>query len=180
MSGRLLLSALALALVWMIRGSLESGLNIHLLGTMLVTLVYGWRIGIVVMAMVCSLASAWGNIPVQNLGLTILLHAIGGVSFCYLFFLVVEARLHRHLFIYLYVSAFLGSALNYVLMGTVSCVLLAMAGIYSWDLLRSEFLPYYYLMSFSEAFLSCGLLTLAVVYRPDWVYSFRDERYLSR
>ena len=63
--------------------------------------------------------------------------------------------------------------------GTVSALLLASHPAYDWRSLAQEYLPYYYLMSFAEAFVTCGLITLFVVYRPHWVYSFRDERYLK-
>ncbi len=85
----------------------------------------------------------------------------------------------RHLFIYLFLSAFFGSAINFIIVGTVSALLLAIFGAYDWHMLVYEFLPYYYLLGFAEAFITCGLITVFVVYRPKWVFSFRDERYLK-
>lgn len=162
----------------MLRASLPSGLNAHLLGTMLITLMLGWRLGVLAMTLVCLLVSLWGNSPLVNLGVTVLINAYLAVSICYLFFLVIEALLPRHLFIYLLLSAFFGSAINFIIVGTVSVLLLALFHAYDWHMLTHEFLPYYYLLSFAEAFISCGLITVFVVYRPEWVYSFRDERYL--
>ena len=174
-----LVSILFLSLIWMIRAGLDSGLNIHLSGGMLITLMFGWRLGILAMSLVCVCVSLWGNSLASHLGLAILINAYLSVSLCYLFFLLIEAFLPRNLYIYLYLSAFFGSALSFIIAGTVSALLLALYAAHDWRVLVNEYLPYYYLMSFAEAFVTCGLITLFVVYRPHWVYSFRDERYLK-
>ena len=174
-----LTSIFLLSLIWMMRASLNSGLNVHLLGSMLITLMFGWRLGILAMTLVCILVSLWGHSAFFNLGFAILINAYFSVSICYLFFLIIEAFLPRNLYIYLYLSAFFGSALNFILTGTVSVIFLGLFNAYEWHILLNDYLPFYYLMSFAEAFVTCGLVTLFVVYRPQWVYSFRDERYLQ-
>ena len=172
-------SILCLSLIWMIRARLDSGLNIHLSGAMLITLMFGWRLGILAMTLVCVCVSLWGNSLASHLGLAVLINAGLSVSLCYLFFLLIEAFLPRNLYIYLYLSAFFGAALSFIITGTVSALLLARHPAHDWRALAHEYLPYYYPMRFAEAFVTCGLITLFVVYRPHWVYSFRDERYLQ-
>jgi uncharacterized membrane protein len=56
---------------------------------------------------------------------------------------------------------------------------LAMAGAYQSDFLLYEALPFYFLLSWSEAFTSGLLIAILVVYRPHWVASFDDARYLN-
>ncbi len=169
----------ALAAMWMLRAEIDSGLNVHVLGTMLFTLMFGWRLGIVGLSLVCVLISLWGNSLAVNLGMAILLNALVGATVCYAVFLIVEKFLPNNFYIYLYVSAFFGAALNYCLIATLSVLLLGMYGAQSWSTLINDYLPFLYLMSFSESFVTCGLLTIFVVYRPEWVFSFRDERYLK-
>ncbi len=172
-------SVFALAVVWMIRASIDNGMNIHILGTMLFTLMFGWRLGVLGISLVSLLVCLWGNILPANLAAMILINAVFAVTFCYFIFLVIEAVLPHNLYIYLYLSAFFGSALSYSLTGTLSAALLGLFGAQSWSFLIDVYLPLYYLMSFAESFLTCGLLTMFVVYRPAWVFSFRDERYLT-
>jgi uncharacterized membrane protein len=52
-------------------------------------------------------------------------------------------------------------------------------GLYSADHLLKEYLPVYLLMAWGEAFLTGMLVTLMVVWKPAWVATFSDERYLS-
>ena len=54
-----------------------------------------------------------------------------------------------------------------------------MAGAYEWEYLSGEYLPYFLLLAFSEAWLSGMVMTLFVVYRPNWVLTFDDSRYLT-
>ncbi|MCG8378524.1 MAG: energy-coupling factor ABC transporter permease [Proteobacteria bacterium] len=174
-----MISILSLSLVWMMRASLDSGLNIHLSGAMLFTLMFGWRLGVLGMTLTCILVSLWGNSLLANIGLAIIINAYISISFCYLYFLIVETFFPRNLYIYLFVTSFFGSALIYILSGCISILVLLLFNIYSYTQILNEYLPYYFLLSFAEAFITCGLITLFVVYRSKWVYSFRDEKYLS-
>jgi uncharacterized membrane protein len=55
-----------------------------------------------------------------------------------------------------------------------------LAGTYPVAYLLDEYLPYFLLLGFSEGWLSGMVITLFVVYRPQWVASFEDARYLGR
>ncbi len=168
-----------IGLFWMIRASLPSGLNVHLLGSMLFTLMFGWRLGILGMSLVSVLVYVWGNSLPENLGLSVLINAYFSITFCYVCFLIVESFLPRNFFIYIFITSFLGSILNFILSGSISVFILGFFQAYPWTVLTHEYLPFYYLMSFAEGFLNCGLITLLVVYQPQWVYTFRDRRYLA-
>jgi uncharacterized membrane protein len=52
-------------------------------------------------------------------------------------------------------------------------------GVYSFDYLAENYLPFYFLMAWAEAFSTGMIITLLVVYRPEWVATFDDHRYLS-
>lgn len=47
-------------------------------------------------------------------------------------------------------------------------------------LAADQFLPYWLLLAFAEATLTGMVVTIFVVYRPDWVGTFDDARYLYR
>jgi len=63
--------------------------------------------------------------------------------------------------------------------GIAASLLLMVAGVYTWDYLAAEYLPYFLLLGFSEAWLSGMVMTLFVVYRPNWVGTFDDASYLA-
>jgi uncharacterized membrane protein len=102
----------------------------------------------------------------------------GGVCFSQGLFLLFSRIFPRHFFVYIFINGFLGAALTILGVGFGITVLLAVAGAYSWDYLIEEYFPYFLLLGFSEAWLSGVVMTLFVVYRPNWVLTFDDSRYL--
>jgi uncharacterized membrane protein len=92
----------------------------------------------------------------------------------------VERFLPSHFFVYVFVMAFAGSAVVVLLSGFLASVLLWAANAYAWPQLATEYLPYFLLLAFSEAWISGAVITMMVVYRPEWVVTFDDQRYLRR
>ena len=175
-----IITVFCIGLLWMVRAVLQTGLNIHISGAMLLALMFGWRLGILGMTVIFLLVSLWGNIPVENLGISIFITAYFSITLCYLIFLIIETLLPHNLYIYLFITSFFGAAINFAIIGTVSASILGILDIFPWRTLLNQYLPFYYLMSFAEAFMTCGLITLLIVYRPEWVYTFRDKRYLVK
>lgn len=175
-----MLAVFFIALLWMMRAHLHSGMNIHLSGATLMALMFGWRLGVLGMSLVCVLISLWGNSLPWNLGISFFVYACFSISFCYLFFMIIEAYLPRNLYIFLFVTSFLGAAINLIVTCTVSLFILGWQSIFPWSVLFNEYMPFYSLLSFAEAFMTCGLITILIVYRPEWVYTFRDEKYLNK
>ena len=173
-----LVTVFCIGLLWMIRATLQTGLNIHLSGTMLLTLMFGWRLGVIGMSTICLLVSLWGNSLLENIGISVFITAYFSITICYLIFLTIEAFLPLNLYIYLFITSFFGAMINFIIAGTVSASILVILDKFPWSTLLEQYLPFYYLMSFAEAFMTCGLITLMIVYRPQWVYTFRDKRYL--
>jgi uncharacterized membrane protein len=92
---------------------------------------------------------------------------------------LVVRYLPRHFFVYVFINGFFGSALAVFSVGLAACGLLILAGAYDWDYLASEYLPYFLLLGFSEAWLSGMLITMFIIYRPNWVATFDDSSYLA-
>lgn len=168
------------SLFWIMRASLESGLNIHLSGAMLFTLLFGWQLGTAGMFLVCFLVGLWMGELTFNIGFIILVYAYFSVTFSYTIFLFVEKFFPSNLYVYLFVTSFFGAAISYIITGTALILTIAFFDVYSSNSLLKEYIPFYCLMSFGEAFITCGIMTLVVVYKPDWVYTFRDKKYLFK
>ena len=176
---RWLWSVFLITVIWLLRVTLESGLNMHLSGGMLMALLFGWRLGFLGLCLVNTVICIISDALLINLGFALLLNALVPVSAAYLIFLLQEAALPRHLFVYIFGSAFFGSWLCNAITAITIAFCLVIFDAFEWSLLGKEFIPYYLLFGFSEAFLTAFLVTLFVVYQPDWVYSFRDQRYLD-
>ncbi|MCU0843178.1 MAG: energy-coupling factor ABC transporter permease, partial [Thiobacillaceae bacterium] len=93
---------------------------------------------------------------------------------------LVDGRLPNHMFIYIFLNAFFGAALAILAVGLASTGFAWAVGAYDLDYLLAEYLPFYLLMAWSEAFATGMVVTLLVVYKPQWVATFDDRRYLQR
>jgi uncharacterized membrane protein len=79
-----------------------------------------------------------------------------------------------------FLQGFLHLGAGVMAVGVVSCMLFALAGAYDSDYLTSEYLPYFLLLGFSEAWLSGMLSTLFAVYRPELLADFEDAQFFGR
>ena len=91
----------------------------------------------------------------------------------------VDRYLPNHLFIYVFLNAFFGAALAIAAVGLASTGFAAFSGVYPMHYLLAEYLPYYLLMAWAEAFTTGMVVTMMVVYKPEWVATFDDKRYLE-
>jgi uncharacterized membrane protein len=168
-----------LTVVWSLKAGVKPGLTFHLLGATVFTLSFGPHLAFVGLSLVTLGITLNGAAGPFAYAANALLLAGLSVGLSQLYFRIFSAVLPRHFFVYIFVNGFLGAALTIVGVGFAVTALLATAGAYSWDYLISEYFPYFVLLAFSEAWLSGMLMTLFVVYRPEWVVSFDDSSYLT-
>ncbi len=168
-----------LMLLWSIKTGIRPGLNFHLLGATVMTLMFGARLamlGLAVVLLGVTLAGAagWGAF-----GINWLLMAGLPVSLSYLLYAVVDRKLPNHLFVYIFLNAFLGAGLVVFLTGAASTTLLYWVDAYPGVYLTRNYLPYFILMAWSEALLTGMAVTLMTAFRPSWLVTFSDVRYLK-
>ncbi|MDR2690613.1 MAG: energy-coupling factor ABC transporter permease [Azoarcus sp.] len=174
----LLGASVIVALAWAMCAGVKPGLNLHLLGVMAVTLCLGPRLAIVALGLALTGIMVVGVIDWQAWALNFLLMAVLPVMTAYGIQQWTERCLPAHFFVFVFVLGFAGSALTVMLQGVFACIVLALSGAYGAGFLIDDHLPYFMLLGFSEAWLSGALITLMVVYRPEWVVAFDDRRYL--
>jgi uncharacterized membrane protein len=168
-----------LTLVWSLKAGVKPGLTFHLLGATVFTLSCGPHLAFVGLSLVTLGITLNGAAGPFAYAANALLLAGLSVGLSQFFFRVFSGVLPKHFFVYIFVNGFLGAALTIVCVGFSATVLLAMVGAYEWDYLISEYFPYFVLLAFSEAWLTGMLMTLFVIYRPQWVVSFDDSSYLA-
>jgi len=168
-----------LSLLWTIRTGLRPGLAFHLLGATACTLLFGRELGLVAMLLVVAGQVLTGVIVPWTFSLNALVMAAFPVAVSHALLRIVQTRLPPNLFVYIFAAAFFGGALTMLATGVLGCVLLGLAGAYDREYLWSEYLLWFVLMSWAEAFVNGGVLTFAVVYRPNWVATFDERRYFD-
>ncbi|MBS1191815.1 MAG: putative integral rane protein [Rhodocyclaceae bacterium] len=168
-----------LVLLWSLVAGVKPGLSLHLLGATVFTLCFGPHFAFIGLSLVVAGVAFNGAGGWMSFALNALLMGGVGVASSYGIFRLVDRWLPRHFFVYVFVNGFFGAALAVLAVGVVAIPVLALAGAYSFEYLLEEYLPYFLLLGFSEAWLSGMVMTLFVIYRPEWVATFDDSRYLA-
>lgn len=175
----LLGAAVILTLLWSLNAGVSPGLNLHLLGAMASMLIFGPQLALLALALALAGVTLNGSAPWAAYPINFLIMAVVPVLAGTFYFRAVERWLPKNFFVYIFINAFLGAALIVLLQGSVASLTLFFAGAYPADKLLTEYLPFFLLLGFAEAWLSGMTLTLLVVYCPEWVASFNDKSYLS-
>lgn len=167
-----------LVFLWSMKAGVKPGLTLHLLGAMAFTLCVGPQLAFVGLSLVLAGVNLNSGGDWTSFALNSLLTAGVGVAVSWRIYGAVDRWLPKNLFVYIFVNGFFGAALSVMAVGMCSSLVLALGNAYTLEYLTGEYLPYFLLLGFSEAWLSGMVMTLLVVYRPEWVSTFDDSRYL--
>ncbi|MGE3774912.1 MAG: energy-coupling factor ABC transporter permease [Gammaproteobacteria bacterium] len=167
-----------LLVLWQLRAGIGEGPWLHLLGATVLTLMFSWQFALLAITSLLAASLLRGHGDLASWGLNLCVMGVLPVALSYRLARLVERGLAPNFFIYVFVSAFLGAAV------VVACVagagaLVAIASGVAREHVLGNYLPSSVLIVFPEAFATGGCMTLAVVYRPQWVVSFDDRRYLD-
>jgi uncharacterized membrane protein len=169
----------AMCVLWSIKASVGATFTFHLLGASVVTLLCGARLALLAVAVVVTVTTWLRDGLWANYALSVLAMGAVPVSITMVVHRVTERYLVPNIFIYFFVVAFLGSGLamaGSVLIASAAVALAPVQPSTPFD----EYSPYVLYLAFGEATVSGMLMTLVVVYRPSWVATFDDKRYLQR
>ena len=171
-------AVVALLTVWGIKAGISPGLGFHHLGATLFTLMFGWPLALIglTITMAASLvlqASDWWSIGINGV-----LSIVVPVTVSYAILKLSHRYLPDNFFIYIFVCAFFGAGAAIAGSRLSAIALLSLISAYPNEQLIEESLQYLPMFMFPEAFVTGMLITIFVVYRPDWVATFDDERYI--
>lgn len=175
----LLGATVVVMLLWTMKAGFAAGLNLHLLGATVLTLMFGWEFAViatsvVVLGLAINSGAGWHVLAVNAL-----MMGVVPVTVSYGIFRLVDRRLPNNFFVYIFLCAFFGAAAAIAAVGVVTTAVLSLSHAYSLEYVVDNYLRYYPLMVFPEGFISGMLMTVFVVYRPRWVSTFDDSRYLK-
>ena len=166
-------------LLWLSRTGYQAGLTYHLLGVALLTLLMGPSLSLIAGSLILlAMCIGAGGSP-GALGINWLCCVAVPVAWTQIALRLTQRCLPPNLFVYLFLNAFICSGLSLTLASLGGLLVLGWSGVYSWVWLFGDAFPYYLLLSWSEAFTTGLVLSILIVYRPHWVSSFDDERYLN-
>ena len=171
-------TVVALAL-WQIRTGVKPGLTFHLYGMAALTLMFGFWRATFAGVLILFANAVFGRGSWSALGMDALLTAALPAALSWGLFRLLDRRLPNHFFIYVLGNAFFGAALSVAAIGLATTALMALGGAYPLDYLLSHYTPYALLISWGEAFTTGMMVTVMVVYRPAWVETFDDVRYIQ-
>ncbi|MFO1323070.1 MAG: hypothetical protein U1F15_03300 [Burkholderiales bacterium] len=169
-----------LVVLWSIRATLADGVVIHLLGVGAFALAAGGPLALLGGALVVAFTTAVHATPAGNAGAVYLQNVALPVAVTLATLRGTQRWLPANFFVYVWGAGFVGPALGLAAAGLAGAAVVAMAGGPGAAGVFDDYAPYLVYLAFAEGTLSGMLITLLVVYRPRWVATFEDERYLNR
>jgi len=173
-------ATVAVLALWQIRTGIKPGLNFHFYGIAALTLMFGfWRASFAGVLILLANA-AFGRGSWNALGFDVLLVAALPAAVSWGVFRLLDRRLPNHFFVYVLGNGFFGAALSVAAVGLATTALMTLSGTYTLDYLLTHYTPYATLLiSWAEAFSTGMAVTLMAVYRPAWLETFDDARYIQ-
>lgn len=175
-----------LALLWTLRAGIDSGqlsgMNYHLIGMSLATLMLGapaafWA-GSLLMLPYTFINGGIGNIPV--FALNTLLVILPPVILCHLMLWLTRRFLPPNLFIYIFTNGFIAAALGTLCTGGLVILTLSASKTFADVALWDTAFKVFFLIAWGEAFLTGILTAIFVALTPSMLATFEDARYLKK
>jgi len=167
-----------LVVLWNVQATVGEGFRFHLLGVAAFTLLAGPALALVGGAVATLLQIALRDGLWANAGLAFLTMVAVPVATTWIVLRVAERRLPPNFFIYVFVVAFFGAGLSLAAAGIAGATALTWGAGRDAQVIFGDYVPYLIYLAFGEATVTGMALTLAVVYRPQWVATFDDARYI--
>lgn len=171
-------ACVAVLLLWTLNGGIVEGMGFHLLAVTILTLMFGWQFAVISVALILLGSGLNHDCGWETFGWNGLSMGVVPALVTTALLRLAERRLPPNFFVYIFVVAFLGGILSMLAVGLTTSLVLNLSGVYSWSQLRASYLPIFLLLMMPEGFLAGMLMSMAVVYRPQWVSSFDDNVYL--
>lgn len=162
-----------IALSWAAQSRLPADLPVILSGACLLVLMFGWPLAI--LTVFAAAAGVWlgGAGFARALELAVWSGAVPA-TLALAIGMAVRRWLPRHLFVYILARAFVGTALATALAAALHVAWLQRATPAG----ELPLLTAGWLIAWGEAFLTGGLAAIFVAFRPQWLLTWSDARYL--
>lgn len=168
----------ALLLLWQLKAAINPLLPLHFLGLSCLTLMAGGR-GALIGGTLITLISALWHQQYHLLAVDLLTLVSLPVMISRTALFVVRALLPGHLFLYIFVAGFLGGALGLSGGLAARALLLASQELVTWPQAMAQGIELLPLLAFPEGLMNGMAVTLMAVYRPQWLATFDERKFLN-
>ncbi|WP_459864998.1 energy-coupling factor ABC transporter permease [Endothiovibrio diazotrophicus] len=172
-------ACVVLLVIWSMRAGISPGMSFHYLGMTTLTLMFGWQMALIGASLVLFGITLNGGAGWHTFPVNILLMGAVPILFSHWLRGQLERRLPLNFFIYVLGNGFFGAGLAVALSATVTVLVLLLSGTYPMSRLSYEYLPFFPLMMVPEGFLNGMVTAVLVGFRPEWVHTFDDRRYIA-
>ncbi|MBS98188.1 MAG: hypothetical protein CMI01_05875 [Oceanospirillaceae bacterium] len=172
-------AAVVLMLMWSLRAGISPGLSIHFVGMTTLTLMFGWDLAICAGTAALVGLSLIGRESWQSFPLNALCFVVIPSLVTLLVLRLVEWKLPKNFFVYLFLCAFLGGGVAAAAGGMTMGTLLWSADVYPWSKIYHEYVRYLPLIMFPEGLLNGIIMTGMMVFHPDWIRTFDARHYID-
>lgn len=164
---------------WQLNAGVRPGHNFHVLGATLFTLIFGWRIGLLLLTGVMAATWAVKGLDWIALGMNGLLMLGGPILFTLMVLALARRYLPKNFFVFVLGNGFFCAGISTAIMSTTGGILLFLLSHYTWTQIEYFYLAAMPIMAFEEAILTGFVLTSFTVSLPEVVYHFSYEEYLA-
>lgn len=172
-------SAAGLFTLWWFRTGIYDGLNVHFLWLTASLLLLGLRWAVISSFIALTGLSIFGIEDWSNIGINGLLGIVAPLVMSYAIYSLSFHRLPRHIFIYIFVCGFFAGLAGLTLKMGLLGGYYSLTGLHDWQTVKDNYLILIPLLLFPEGLLNGMTMTILIVYKPEWVYTFHDKFYLQ-
>ncbi|BDX06181.1 energy-coupling factor ABC transporter permease [Planctobacterium marinum] len=172
-------AAASLFMLWFFRTGIYEGLTVHFLWLTACVLLLGLRWAILSSSLALLGLTIAGLEPWSMLGVNGLLGVVAPLALSYAIYSLSFHRLPKHFFIYIFVCGFFAGLASLTLKMGLLGGYYTLTGIHDWDIVQDNYLILIPLLLFPEGLLNGMTMTLLIIYKPHWVYTFHDKFYID-
>ncbi len=178
-SSNILFAACAVVfLFWQLKVNVDDGLAIHLLGSSILTLMFRWQVALLANALILLGMTISTDADFAAFAMNGLITGVVPVTVTYLIWRFNERYLPANYFIYIFVCAFLAAGLSILTSGLISYEILKHLDNQLIEETLDQYILIFIPIMYPEAFITGGVISVFVIYKPQWIATFDDRRYL--
>lgn len=170
-------AVLVTTLAWIMQPAEHSALHMHFLGATALYLMFGARLALIGIAIASAAATLAGHAAWSEYLPDLFLAGVLPIVASRLVLGVARRRLPAHVFVYIFVCGFAAAGLSVLLAELASLVAADAMTVVRWGSGTLAVLAL--LIAFAEATLTGMVVSIMVAYRPGWLASFDERRYLA-
>jgi uncharacterized membrane protein len=165
---------------WMLPQLLPSsvvagGVSVQLSGACLMTLLLGWPLAVLALALVGAVVWVVGSLPPEAWLSQWVWVGLVPATLAMILGAALRRWVPAHVFVYILGRGFLGTAASIFLSGVLYELLYHLVG----GVAVGEALVARWLMAWGDAFLTGMLVAIFVAFKPQWLATWSDQRYLQ-